>query len=94
VITTIQIVSLHQGTLDHQRHGLDESCIERYMADLDAANPVLLYANESNGERILVNGRHRVEAARRLGRTSIKADVRPGTREDATLYRDLHGQPD
>jgi hypothetical protein len=85
-VTRIDIASLHQGALDTQRPHLDQACVERYMADLHAAPPVLVY--EHAGERILVNGHHRVEAARRLGRTWIEAEVRPGTRLDATRYFD------
>jgi ParB-like chromosome segregation protein Spo0J len=63
------------------------------VADLDAAEPVTIYEDPGDGERILVNGHHRVAAAQRLGRTSINADVQPGTHIDATLYRDLQCQP-
>jgi len=87
----IEIASLHQGTIENQRSRLDGMCVESYMVHLDGADPVLVYENDR--ERILVNGHHRVEAARRLGRTSIRADVRSGTRQNAVQYRDLHGQP-
>jgi hypothetical protein len=32
---------------------LDQECVQRYMADLDAADAVIVY--EHDGERILVN---------------------------------------
>jgi ParB-like chromosome segregation protein Spo0J len=35
---------------------------------------------------ILADGYHRVEAARRLGRTTIKAEVRRGSRTDALRF--------
>jgi hypothetical protein len=92
-VTIISIESLYQPALDTQRHQLDESRIRHYMNHPDAIRAVLVYENQANGERILVNGHHRVESAQRLGRTEIDADIRPGTRVDATLYRDLVRRP-
>jgi hypothetical protein len=85
----IELSTLHQGTIETQRPHLDRACVERYKANLDDAEPVLVYNDEGRDELLLVNGHHRVEAARQLGRTTIRADVQLGTREDATRYRDL-----
>jgi hypothetical protein len=81
-VTMVEIAALLPRTMTH----LDDDRVTNYMDNLDAADPVLVY----NGglELILVNGRHRVEAARRLGRPSIKAVVQPGSREKATQYCD------
>ena len=62
------------------------------MENLDDADPVLVYEHEGSGERILVNGHHRVEAAHRMGRTMIKAEIQPGNREDAQRYLDQRGE--
>lgn len=86
-MTEIEISSLHQRTLDIQRMSLDEAQVRRYMRQR-AWPPVTVYENQENGERILVNGHHRVEAARRLGRLTVEADVTPGDRVDAHRYWD------
>ena len=88
-VEQILIESLHQGTLEAHRAGLDESRVRYYMAHPEQIAGVLVYQNPADGERIPVNGHHRLEAARRLGRTRIDADLRAGTRQDALLYRDL-----
>ena len=81
----IKISSLMQGALETQRPHLDERCIEYYMTHFEGTEPVLVY--EDAGELILVDGHHRVEAARRLNETSIRANLKAGTRQDALLYR-------
>jgi uncharacterized protein (DUF1015 family) len=60
----IKISSLMQGALETQRPHRDERCIEYYMTHFEGTEPVLVY--EDAGELILVDGHHRVEAARRL----------------------------
>lgn len=84
----ISISSIHQPTLDTQRGRLDASRVQYYM-QLEEIRDTLVYENPTNLERIPVNGHHRIESARRLGWTHIDADVRPGTRQDASKYRDL-----
>jgi hypothetical protein len=88
-MTVILIASLHQPTLEAHRAGLDESRVRYFMAHPDEIKDVVVYENPAGGERIPVNGHHRVESARRLGWDRISADLRPGTRQDALLYRDL-----
>ena len=85
----ILIASLHQATLEAHRAGLDESRVRYYMAHPQEIAGVLVYQNPADGERISVNGHHRLESARRLGWTRIDADLRAGTRQDALAYRDL-----
>lgn len=84
----ILISSLHQPTLDNQRGRLDQSRVRYFLKHPDEIRNVLVYENPTDGERILVNGFHRVEAARILGRTMVAADLRPGTRSEAVLYLD------
>jgi hypothetical protein len=92
-MTIIRIESLYQPALDTQRGRLDESRIRYYIDHPDEIRGVLIYENPANHERILVNGYHRVESARRLGWTDIDADLRPGTRVDARRYPDLEHRP-
>ncbi|EOD69917.1 ParB N-terminal domain-containing protein [Amycolatopsis vancoresmycina] len=92
-MTTIPIKSLHQGNLDTQRSGLDESRIQYFIDHPTEIEGILVYEAPSDGERVTVNGHHRVEAARRLGWTTIEAKLRPGTRTDALTYMDMKRKP-
>jgi hypothetical protein len=92
-MTMIPIESLYRPALDSQRNGLDESRIQYFMAHPDEIRGVLVYENPVDGERIVVNGYHRVESARRLSWTHVDTDVRQGTRVDALRYRDLVRKP-
>jgi hypothetical protein len=92
-MATILIESLHQPTLDSRRGRLDEDRIRYYMNHSDEIAGVLVYENPVNGERITVNGHHRVESARRLGSMYIEADLQPGTRKDALRYWDPVHRP-
>jgi ParB-like chromosome segregation protein Spo0J len=51
---------------------------------LDQLPPVMVF--ESDDGLLLVDGYHRMEAARRLGRTVVRAQVRQGSREDALRF--------
>jgi ParB-like chromosome segregation protein Spo0J len=92
-VTTIELSSLDPAPIEAQRHRLHEPGVLAYMADLDSADPIVVY-EDGSGHRFLAAGHHRVQAATRLGRTTIRAIVRPGTRINAANYRDLRGQPD
>jgi ParB-like chromosome segregation protein Spo0J len=68
---------------DPPRH-LDEEKVARYAQILDQLPPVVVF-NLGDG-LLLVDGYHRVEAARRLGWTVVQAKVRQGSREDALRF--------
>ena len=68
---------------------LDQSRVAFYMRNFDQAEPVIVYEDREQAEMTVADGNHRVEAAKRLGRTDIKSEVRPGTRHAATTYQDL-----
>jgi ParB-like chromosome segregation protein Spo0J len=67
---------------DPPRH-LDEE-VARYAQILDQLPPVVVF-NLGDG-LLLVDGYHRVEAARRLGWTVVQAEVQQGSREDALRF--------
>lgn len=92
-MTKIPIKSLHQGNLETQRSGLDESRIQYFIDHPTEIEDILVYEAPSDGERVTVNGHHRVEAARRLGWTVIEAKLRPGTRTDVLAYMDIERKP-
>jgi ParB-like chromosome segregation protein Spo0J len=55
-----------------------------YLDHLDEADPVTVFQLDEG--LLLADGHHRVEAAQRLGRASIKADIRSGSRADALAF--------
>jgi hypothetical protein len=62
---------------------LDEACVQAYM-QAPWVPPVVVFETEE-GLR-LVDGYHRAEAARRVGRKTIEADVRAGSWREALRY--------
>jgi uncharacterized ParB-like nuclease family protein len=78
---------------------LDHDKVQEYAEDMakgDVFPAVILYQDE-NQMYYLVDGSHRVEAARTCGRTEILADVWSGTRRQALEYamgaNATHGMP-
>ena len=95
---TVPLARIQDDPATQPREALDDATIERY-ADAMAAGwqlpPVVLY---HDGEWYwLADGWHRREAARRLQRVSIDAEVHSGTKRDAMLYaagaNATHGLP-
>ena len=88
-VETIELALLNQAVLDAQRPGLNPAQVSHYMegTNIDDAEPVVIYCDPVDG-RTLANGHHRVEAARQLGRTTIKAELRAGNRQAALGYPD------
>jgi ParB-like chromosome segregation protein Spo0J len=77
------------GSLSMGASELDESRVAHYVQTFDQAEPIVVCGDSERSEMTVAAGHHRVEAARRLGRTEIKAEVRPGTHYDATKYPDF-----
>lgn len=70
----IELAALTGNALaDPPRH-LDESKLSRFAQILDQMPPVVVF--ELGDGFLLVDGYHRVEAARRRGRTFVRAHVR------------------
>jgi uncharacterized ParB-like nuclease family protein len=74
---------LERGLADPTEH-LDPAAVERYAGMLDEMPPVVVFDMPEG--LLLVDGYHRVEAARRAGRATIEADVRAGSRAEALRY--------
>ncbi|HEY1831112.1 MAG TPA: ParB N-terminal domain-containing protein [Acidimicrobiales bacterium] len=89
----IEIASLHQGAIETQLDNADQVQIAHYVKHIDEADPILVYENPVDGERIVVNGYHRVHAAMRLGWTHINAVLKPGDQQDVLLYVDTNRGP-
>jgi hypothetical protein len=80
----VEVAALTGNALaDPPRH-LDEAKVARYAQILDQLPPVAVF--DLGDGLLLVDGHHRVAAARRLGRRTIRAEVRPGSREDALRF--------
>lgn len=77
------------------RDGLDNDTIERYMDCFDYLPPVVAFDIDEG--YLLADGFHRVEAAKRLGREEIEAEVKEGTKQDAEEWAAManltHGKP-
>jgi len=58
--------------------------VERYAQTLNTLPPVVVF--DTGEELLLVDGYHRVAAARRRGLETIEAEVRHGSRRDALWY--------
>ena len=63
---------------------LDSERVELYARMLDALPPVVVFDTPEGP--LLADGYHRVAAARRLGLTTVEAEVRAGSRHEALRY--------
>jgi ParB-like chromosome segregation protein Spo0J len=75
---------LSESPADPRRH-LDQDRVRRYAEVLDHLPPVTVFALEDQ-TLLLVDGYHRLAAAQQLGRTTVRAEVRPGTRAEALRF--------
>ena len=74
---------LAAAPIDPEAH-LDAARVERYARTLEDLPPVLVF--ETAQGPLLVDGYHRVAAARRLELETIEAEVRRGTRREALCH--------
>lgn len=80
----VEVAALAGDALaDPPRH-LDQEKVARYTQSLDQLPPVVVFTLGDG--LLLVDGYHRVEAARRLGRSVVRAEVRHGSRADALRF--------
>jgi hypothetical protein len=75
---------LKQSPADPQRH-LDQDRIRRYAALIDDLPPITVFRLEDQ-TLLLADGYHRVAAALEAGRTTVRAEVRTGSRADALQF--------
>jgi ParB-like nuclease domain len=69
--------------VDPEAH-LDPARVQHYVDAGDDLEPVVVF--ETATGLLLVDGYHRVAAARLRGATTVPADVRQGSREEALRY--------
>ena len=84
-----QLRMVEIGSLTTGSAPLDECRVTYYMETLGRAEPVVVYEDKERNEMTLASGYHRLEAAIRLNRTEIKANVSLGTRNQAANYPDF-----
>ena len=75
---------LRESPPDSRRH-LDQDRVRRYAEVLDQLPPVTVFAIEDQ-TLLLVDGYHRLAAAQQAGRTTVRADVRLGTKAEALQF--------
>jgi hypothetical protein len=71
-IRDVPLSSLMQEALDAQRPHLDEGRVEFYVATPEW-QPIVVY--QAGEQMVVTSGHHRVEAARQLGLSTIRAEV-------------------
>ena len=87
----VDVARVASDTTMQARVALSEATAEEYRAAMESGvvfPPIIVYSDggdDENGPYWLADGFHRLEAARRIGRTKIEADVRAGGRRDALL---------
>jgi ParB-like chromosome segregation protein Spo0J len=74
---------LANSPIDPEAH-LDATRVERYARLLQALPPVVVFDTPEG--LLVVDGYHRLAAARRCGLESIEAELRSGSRPDALQY--------
>jgi hypothetical protein len=85
---TIPVSSIETDQGTQARAALDERTIKEYSGAMKNGKrfPSVMVFEDGDGKRWLGDGFHRVEAARRAGKTEIKAIVEQGSQRDALLY--------
>jgi len=80
-VVDLPIVDLLQEPIERGRAQLDQARVAHYVERIDEVEPVTVF--DTDDGLLLADGYHRLEAARRLGRSTVRADVRQGTPHDA-----------
>jgi ParB-like chromosome segregation protein Spo0J len=75
---------LRESPADARRH-LDQDRVRRFAKVLDQLPPVTVFALEDQS-LLLVDGYHRLAAAQQAGRTTVRAEVRVGTKTEALQF--------
>ncbi|HKU12031.1 MAG TPA: ParB/RepB/Spo0J family partition protein [Sinomonas sp.] len=86
----VRIADLDLEPIGRTRPRLNQERVAHYEAHLDQAEPVTVF--RIHGHLLLADGYHRLEAARRLGRTEVRADVRDGELSDALRFAVDHAR--
>ena len=82
---------LEESPADPRRH-LNQDRVRRYAEVLDQLPPVVVF-ELGDHTLLLADGYHRVAAAQLAGRTTVQADVRVGTEEQAVQFAPMSHVP-
>jgi ParB-like chromosome segregation protein Spo0J len=83
-VPQLRIADLLTNTPINPEAHLDAARVEQYAEILDALPPVVVF--DTGEGLLLVDGYHRVAAARRRGLETVEAEVCLGSRQDALRY--------
>jgi len=83
-LVDLPIADLLQAPIEHGRAQLDQARVAHYMERIDETEPVTVF--DTDDGLLMADGYHRLEAARRLRRTTVRAYVRKGTPHDALQF--------
>jgi ParB-like chromosome segregation protein Spo0J len=81
----LEITRLLRESPSAPRRHLDQNRVRRYAEVLDQLPPVTVFALEDQ-TLLLVDGYHRLAAAQQAGRTTVRAEVRLGTKAEALQF--------
>ena len=59
-------------------------CIVQHHVDRGVRGDIVVFEDQTNGELVLADGHHRVEASVRLGRSVVRVEIGHGDRHAAT----------
>jgi uncharacterized protein (DUF1015 family) len=83
-IVDLPVARLSRDSIERSRPHLDPERVAYYVEHFDEAIPVVVF--DIGGVLLLADGYHRVAAAEKLGRATVKADLRKGQRGDALRF--------
>jgi hypothetical protein len=83
-IIDLPLSELEQDSIERSRPHLDPERVSYYLEHLDESAPVVVFRVE--GRLLLADGHHRIAAAEKLGRSTVKAEVREGARGEALQF--------
>lgn len=83
-VVDLPLSDLVQDSIELSRPHLDPERVSYYLEHLDESTPVVVF--NVDGRMLLADGHHRVAAAERLGRATVRAEVREGGRSDALQF--------
>jgi phosphinothricin acetyltransferase len=87
-VNDILIADLIQQPILEGRGHLDQTRVAYYVEHFEETEPVTVF--EVDGRLLLADGYHRLAAAQRLGRHTIRAEVRPGGKSEALEFAVEH----
>jgi uncharacterized ParB-like nuclease family protein len=86
VLVDIPIKTLLESSLVNPTSHLDVARVQRYVTMLDELPPVTVFRLANESAWLLADGYHRLAAAQEAGRSTLRAEVRVGSKADALRF--------